>query len=80
MQERVYQPRGEISCNMGWLTKILKGSSSSHKISEGQYYGRYEDGVWTEPHTSAVISFLSVCKSLFAITFLYMVGLAIFPK
>ncbi|KAJ7952952.1 Protein DA1-related 1-like [Quillaja saponaria] len=30
---------------MGWLTKILKGSS--HKISGGQYHGRYgDDRIW----------------------------------
>lgn len=60
MQERVCQPRGEISCNMGWLTKIFKGSSFSHKISEGKYHGGYDDGVWSEPHHSAVISVLSL--------------------
>ncbi|KAF3438847.1 hypothetical protein FNV43_RR17122 [Rhamnella rubrinervis] len=36
---------------MGWLTKILKGSS--HKIPEGQYHGRYENGIWSEPQNSA---------------------------
>ncbi|XP_043710916.1 protein DA1-related 1-like [Telopea speciosissima] len=36
---------------MGWLNKIFKGSS--HKISEGQYLGRYgDDGVWKEPSSS----------------------------
>lgn len=36
---------------MGWLTKILKGSS--HKISEGQYHGKYDDeGIWEGPPTS----------------------------
>lgn len=40
---------------MGWLTKILKGSS--HKISEGQYHGKYEDEkIWDGPSTSVVIS------------------------
>ncbi|XP_023729030.1 protein DA1-related 1 isoform X1 [Lactuca sativa] len=35
---------------MGWLTKILKGSSSSHRISEGRYHDRYEnEEVWEEP-------------------------------
>lgn len=35
---------------MGWLTKILKGSS--HKISEGQYHGKYDDErVWDGPST-----------------------------
>ncbi|RWR95668.1 protein DA1-related 1-like protein [Cinnamomum micranthum f. kanehirae] len=33
---------------MGWLNKIFKGSSS-HKISQGQYHGKYgDDGYWTE--------------------------------
>ncbi|XXG81310.1 hypothetical protein AAC387_Pa09g1977 [Persea americana] len=33
---------------MGWLNKFFKGSSS-HKISQGQYHGKYEDGgLWTE--------------------------------
>ncbi|XP_024973591.1 protein DA1-related 1-like isoform X2 [Cynara cardunculus var. scolymus] len=37
---------------MDWLTKILKGSSSSHKISEGRYHERYEaEGIWEEPST-----------------------------
>lgn len=36
---------------MGWLTKILKGSS--HKISEGQYHGKYgDDRIWDEPLTA----------------------------
>ncbi|KAL3833414.1 hypothetical protein ACJIZ3_008150 [Penstemon smallii] len=36
---------------MGWLTKILKGSS--HKISEGQYHGKYEhDTIFEEPSNS----------------------------
>ncbi|XP_024023307.1 protein DA1-related 1 isoform X2 [Morus notabilis] len=36
---------------MGWLTKILKGSS--HRTSHGQYRGRYgEDGYWSEPRRS----------------------------
>nr|DAD21772.1 TPA_asm: hypothetical protein HUJ06_023235 [Nelumbo nucifera] len=29
------------SCIMGWLSKIFKGSN--HKISEGQYHGKYEN-------------------------------------
>ncbi|XP_057951954.1 protein DA1-related 1-like [Malania oleifera] len=34
---------------MGWFKKILKGSST-HKISEGQYHGKYEDDrFWEEP-------------------------------
>lgn len=43
--------RGRIKSGvMGWLTKILKGSS--HSNSHGQY-GRYgEDGYWTEPRRS----------------------------
>ncbi|XP_022883394.1 protein DA1-related 1-like [Olea europaea var. sylvestris] len=33
---------------MDWLMKILKGSS--HKMSEGQYHGKYEDNtIWEEP-------------------------------
>ncbi|CAI9297611.1 unnamed protein product [Lactuca saligna] len=28
---------------MGWLTKSLKGSSSTHRISEGRYHDRYEN-------------------------------------
>ncbi|KAL0350583.1 UNVERIFIED_CONTAM: protein DA1-related 1 [Sesamum radiatum] len=40
------------NCIMGWLTKILKGSS--HKISKGQYHGKYEDDtIWEGPPTSA---------------------------
>ncbi|XP_042495592.1 protein DA1-like isoform X1 [Macadamia integrifolia] len=36
---------------MGWLNKIFKGSS--HKISSGQYLGRYEDdNVWQEPSSA----------------------------
>lgn len=39
---------------MGWLTKILKGSS--HK---GHYHGRYrDDGIWNEPNNSAVTAFV----------------------
>lgn len=39
---------------MDWLTKILKGPG--HKISEGQYHGRYEDErIWEEPSTPVVI-------------------------
>ncbi|XP_042495593.1 protein DA1-like isoform X2 [Macadamia integrifolia] len=39
------------SCIMGWLNKIFKGSS--HKISSGQYLGRYEDdNVWQEPSSA----------------------------
>lgn len=39
---------------MGWLTKILKGSS--HKISEGQYLGKYDDErIWEGPSTIVVI-------------------------
>ncbi|PSS36441.1 Protein DA1-related like [Actinidia chinensis var. chinensis] len=35
---------------MGWITKILKGSS--HKISEGQYHGKYVDErIWDSPST-----------------------------
>ncbi|XAR73917.1 hypothetical protein NMG60_11008042 [Bertholletia excelsa] len=35
---------------MGWLTKILKGSS--HKISEGQYHSTYgDDRIWDGPST-----------------------------
>ncbi|KAM7516610.1 hypothetical protein LguiA_006193 [Lonicera macranthoides] len=35
---------------MGWLTKILKGSS--HKIAEGQYIGKYDDErIWEGPST-----------------------------
>ncbi|KAF8370081.1 hypothetical protein HHK36_031884 [Tetracentron sinense] len=33
--------------NMGWLSKIFKGSS--HKISKGQYHGRSGDSFWHEP-------------------------------
>lgn len=37
---------------MRWLTKILKGSS--HKISKGQYHGKYEDDtIWEGPPASA---------------------------
>ncbi|WOH10683.1 hypothetical protein DCAR_0730153 [Daucus carota subsp. sativus] len=36
---------------MGWLTKILKGSS--HRISEGQYHGKYhEEKFWEGPSNS----------------------------
>lgn len=43
---------------MGWLTKIFKGSS--HKISGGQYAGRYEDDTILEvPATSEVFVTLS---------------------
>ena len=36
---------------MGWLNKIFKGSS--HKISEGNYHGRYQgDTVQNEPSCS----------------------------
>ncbi|XP_021718530.1 protein DA1-related 1-like isoform X1 [Chenopodium quinoa] len=38
---------------MGWLSKIFGGSSNSHRISEGQYHGRYgEDSIWDGPTTS----------------------------
>ncbi|KAH6791307.1 LIM domain-containing protein [Perilla frutescens var. frutescens] len=37
---------------MGWLTKILKGHS--HRISKGQYHGKYEDDtIWEGPPISA---------------------------
>ncbi|KAL8471959.1 hypothetical protein ACS0TY_029266 [Phlomoides rotata] len=37
---------------MRWLTKILKGSS--HRISKGQYHGKYEDDtIWEGPPASA---------------------------
>ncbi|GAB4847095.1 Protein DA1- 1, variant 2 [Ancistrocladus abbreviatus] len=45
---------GEIAfCNMGWLSKIFGGSS--HRVSEGQYHGRYgEDSFWDyDPSTTA---------------------------
>lgn len=36
---------------MGWLTKIIKGSS--HKISEGQYQSTYGDErIWDGPSTT----------------------------
>ncbi|KAJ7944356.1 protein DA1-related 1-like [Quillaja saponaria] len=36
---------------MGWLTKILKGSG--HKISGGQYHGKYrDDRIWDEHRNS----------------------------
>lgn len=37
---------------MGWLTKILIGSG--HRISKGQYHGKYEDDhtIWEGPPTS----------------------------
>ncbi|KAL7141259.1 hypothetical protein ABFS83_08G041600 [Erythranthe nasuta] len=36
---------------MGWLTKILKGSSQ--RISKGQYHGKYEDDtIWEGPSSS----------------------------
>ncbi|KAA8547301.1 hypothetical protein F0562_003835 [Nyssa sinensis] len=36
---------------MGWFTKILKGSN--HKISQGQYHGKYgDDGIWDGQSTS----------------------------
>lgn len=44
---------------MGWLTKILKGSSSgsSHRVSEGRNHERYEnDEKWEEPPTTVVLS------------------------
>lgn len=63
---------------MGWLTKILKGSS--HKISEGRYHGRYEDEVRSEPHNSGVISVLSIYNSLLAIAYLCLSGLAAIGK
>nr|XP_043631152.1 protein DA1-related 1-like [Erigeron canadensis] len=40
---------------MGWLTKILKGSSSSssHRVTEGHYHERFEnDEIWEEPPTT----------------------------
>lgn len=38
---------------MGWLSKIFGGSSNSHRISEGQYHGRYgEETIWEGPTTS----------------------------
>lgn len=41
---------------MGWLNKIFKGSSS-HKISQGQYHGKYgDDGIWTEQSSNLVIA------------------------
>ncbi|KVI02643.1 Protein of unknown function DUF3633 [Cynara cardunculus var. scolymus] len=43
-------------CVMGWLTKILRGFSSSNKNS-GKYHGRYEnEGIWVDPPTTVVIS------------------------
>ncbi|GMP31646.1 hypothetical protein CsSME_00005778 [Camellia sinensis var. sinensis] len=42
---------------MGWLTKFLKGSSHNHKISEGQYHGKYEEeGIWDGPSPAAAWS------------------------
>ncbi|XP_024975614.1 protein DA1-related 1-like isoform X2 [Cynara cardunculus var. scolymus] len=39
-------------CVMGWLTKILRGFSSSNKNS-GKYHGRYEnEGIWVDPPTT----------------------------
>ncbi|CAI9303983.1 unnamed protein product [Lactuca saligna] len=39
-----------VFTSMGWLTKILKGSSSSHRISEGRYHDIYEnEEIWEEP-------------------------------
>lgn len=53
MQEKICQSRCGNS-DMGWLTKILRGSS--HKISEGQYHGKYhEERFWEGPSTSVVI-------------------------
>ncbi|KAL2499763.1 LIM zinc-binding domain-containing protein [Abeliophyllum distichum] len=46
---------------MGWLTKIFKGSS--HKITEGQYHGKYEDDrIGEEPPASALLSASDVVK------------------
>lgn len=44
--------RGRIKSGvMGWLTKILKGSS--HSNSHGQYHGRFkDDDYWNEPRRS----------------------------
>lgn len=37
---------------MGWLKKIFKGSG--HRISEGQYHGKYgDDRIWDEPSPTA---------------------------
>lgn len=45
---------------MGWLTKILKGSS--HK---GRYHGKYEhDRTWDEPRNSVVITFFTSIRFL----------------
>lgn len=45
---------------MRWLTKILKGSS--HRISKGQYHGKYEDDtIWEGPPASAVIIIVFDC-------------------
>ena len=42
---------------MGWLTKILKGSSSSHRISEGRYHDIYEnEEIWEEPPSIEVVN------------------------
>lgn len=44
---------------MRWLTKILKGSS--HRISKGQYHGKYEDDtIWEGPPASAVIIIIPI--------------------
>ena len=44
---------------MGWLNKIFKGSS--HRISEGQYVGKYrEEHVWDAPSTPPVILLYSL--------------------
>lgn len=50
---------------MGWLTKILKGSS--HKFSDGQINGRYrEDRNLDNPRYSAVnASFFFICSWFF---------------
>lgn len=43
--------------NMGWLTKIIKGSS--HKISKGQYQSTYGDErIWDGPSTMVFLNFL----------------------
>nr|XP_029116324.1 protein DA1-related 1 isoform X2 [Elaeis guineensis] len=52
VQENIFWPYSANSPSiMGWLNKILKGSS--HKNSGGQYHGKSkDDSLWNEPSSS----------------------------
>ena len=62
---------------MGWLTKIIKGSSSgsSHRVSEGRDQESYEhDEIWEEPPATVVGVTFFTCYLLLAIFYISVYG------